>query len=184
MRFIEPSGRTIRKSTSKIRFFPDARAAAFDIRAPVFGMNAIPERLQRHIALFPIESKQNRSFGRTDMPTLDAAHSHAQLLVQRKRSDSGQIGIAAPQLPFRLLCHRDIRNHAHKLDLAHRILHSTSHGMNIFTEHPASAIYTRARNPVHQPQPVNGLLHGSAIFGWVRWTINPGCFVRRSTPKI
>jgi len=54
--------RTVWENYSKInfeiRFLLDGQSRRFDIRAPIFGMNPIPEGLQRHIALFRIESKQ------------------------------------------------------------------------------------------------------------------------------
>ncbi len=77
----------------------------------------------------------------------------------------GQIGLAASQLPFRLLCNRDIRHRPNKFDATRCISRSASHGMDIFhraIRHQQSIFMVEILSVAGRA--IDGLLHGSAIF--------------------
>src|SRR5882762_11133026 len=90
-------GENYSKINFEIRFLSDSPGRRFDIRAPVFGVNTIPECLQRHIALFRIESKQAVYSGRPVGP-LSTPHIPGPTACATQTLRFGQIGVAASQL--------------------------------------------------------------------------------------
>ena len=126
-------------------------------------MNAIPERLQRHIALFRIESKQAVHSGRPIRP-LSASYIPGPTACTTQTLGFGQIGIAASQLPLRLLCNGNVGHRAHKLDIAGRISHGASHRLDIFhrpIRHKQSMFLVEILSVAGRA--IDGRLHGSAI---------------------
>src|SRR6476661_5929579 len=77
----------------------------------------------------------------------------------------GQIGLAAPQPPFRLPRGRSIRYRSDKLDAAGRISRRASHGMDVFhctIWHQQSVFMIEVLSVAGGL--MHGFLHGSAIF--------------------
>ncbi len=160
--------RSVRKSYPEINFevhlVPDGPGHHFNNPAPVFGKNAIPERLYRHIGLFRIEPKQRIDFSRPihELPT---AHIPGPTAAMTQPLAFGQIGFAASQLPFRFPCSRYIHHRPNKLDTARRISRTARHGMEVFDcaiRHQQSIFVIEVISV--DGSTVNGPLHGGAVF--------------------
>src|SRR5258706_1566659 len=113
--------RSVRKNYPELNFevrsLSDRPGRHFDIADPVFGVDAIPEGMQRHRALFPIEPKNVVYFGRP-IHELSTPHIPGPTACMTQMLGFGQIGLATSQLPFRLPCNRNIRHRPDKLDVS------------------------------------------------------------------
>src|SRR6266478_10124066 len=160
--------RTIRKDYSKIdfevRFLSNSPGRRFDIRAPIFGVNTIPEGLQRYRAFYRIEPKQVVYFGRPIRP-LSTTHIPDPTACMTQMLSFGQIGLAAPQFPIRLPCNRNIRYRPDKLDAIRIVSGSAGYGMDMFhraVRHQQSKLMVVVISI--DGGTFNCLLHGGTIF--------------------
>jgi len=100
----------------EIHLLFNSSSRRFDIRAPVVGVNTIPEGLQRQIFLFRIESKQWVYSGRTIRP-FSTPHVPGPTACTTQALGLGQISFATSQFSLRVPYHRDIRYSARKLNV-------------------------------------------------------------------
>ena len=87
----------------------------FDNPLPVFGKDAILKRFERQNALFRIEPEQVINLVRS-VHELSPRNIPGPAAGVTQALGFSQIGLAASQFPLRLLCIRNIRDRAHKLD--------------------------------------------------------------------
>jgi hypothetical protein len=145
-------------------FLPNRSRRRLDIACPVFRMNAVPERLQRHRPLFWIEaeyvvhpSRSIRERATADIP--GPTTCSAQTL------GFSQIGLATSQLPFRFPYNRHIRHRPKKLDVAGSFPRGVRNGVEVFhgaIRHQQSIFMVEILAATGSL--FEGPLHGGAIF--------------------
>src|SRR4029077_13891652 len=124
----------VRKSDPKIdfeiRILPDGSGGCIDRAKPVLRENTIAERLRGCGVRFRSEPNQV-IYVSGPIHDLPAAHIEGPAACMTQMLGFGQIGLAAPQLPLRFLCNRDIRYRSKKFDATRRSSRRPSYGMNI-----------------------------------------------------